>query len=103
MNNITICGNCTEPEIRYTNGGKAVLSFSVAINRKKGEETFTTWVSCKAWDTLAENLAANIVKGDRLLVSGRLETEQWEKDGQKQTKTVLIADEAGKSLRWVKD
>lgn len=104
MNNISICGNCTEPVLKYTQGGKAIISFSIAINRKdkNGDQT-TTWVSCKAWDTLAENIAANIKKGDRLLVAGRLETEEWEKDGQKQSRTVLVADEAGISLRWAKD
>lgn len=103
MNTVTVCGNCTELVLRYTKGEKAVLSFSLALNRKVNGEQVTTWVSCKAWESLAENLATHCSKGDRLLVSGYLEQEEWEQDGEKKSRVVLVANEAGKSLRWTKE
>jgi single-strand DNA-binding protein len=64
----------------------------------------TTWHNVKCFNTLAENLAAVIAKGDRLLVTGRVEVEKWEdKDGQQRTSVWLIADEAGVSMRWLRN
>lgn len=104
MNQMTVCGNIGEPKMTFTKGGKAVLSFGLATNRKIGEETVTVWHNIKCWDTLAENLANEISKGDRLLVTGRIDVEKWQdKDGNERTTVVLVADEAGKSLRWVKN
>jgi single-strand DNA-binding protein len=104
MNNMVACGNSTEIELRYTQGGKAVVSFSIAMKSKKGEEVITTWQKVEAWDSLAENLAATIQKGDRVLVTGRIKTDEYTtKEGDKRTSVVLVADEAGVSLRWSRD
>ena len=104
MNQITVCGNIGEPKMMFTKGGKAVLSFGLATNRKINDEQVTVWHNIKCWDTLAENLAAVIAKGDRLLVTGRIDVETWDdKEGNKRTTTVIVADEAGPSFRWVKN
>lgn len=105
MNNIHICGNVGEPEMRFTTGGKGVLSFGLATSRKSNDETFTTWHNVKCFGTLAENLASTLTKGDRVMVSGRVDVESWEDktSGDKRTKVVVIADEAGISMRWLKD
>jgi single-strand DNA-binding protein len=104
MNSITVCGNIGEPTLRFTKTGKAVLSFGLATTRKINDEERTVWHNVTCWDTLAENLAAVINKGDRLLVTGRIDTEQYiDKEGAKRTAVNLIADEAGVSMRWVKD
>lgn len=103
MNYISLCGNIGEPKIVYTAGGKAILTFGLATNRKVGEEQVTVWHNIKCWEQLAENLAAEIEKGDRVMVFGRVEVESWEdKEGNKRSTTVVVADEAGKSLRWSK-
>lgn len=103
MNQIMLVGNIGEPKILYTQGGKAILTFGLATNRKVGEEQVTVWHNVKCWDQLAENLAVEIEKGDRVMVMGRVDVESWDdKDGNKRTATVVVADEAGKSMRWAK-
>lgn len=104
MNNMTACGNSTEVELRFTNSGKAVASFSIAMKSKRGDEVITTWQKVEAWDSLAENLAATVEKGHRVLVTGRIKTDEYtDKEGNKRTSVVLVAEEAGVSLRWLKD
>lgn len=103
MNTITLCGNIGEPTIKYAQGGKAILTFGLATNRKQGEEQVTVWHNIKCWESLAENLAVEIEKGDRVIVVGRVEVETWEdKEKNKRSTTVIVAEEAGKSLRWAK-
>jgi single-strand DNA-binding protein len=102
MNTMTACGNATEVELRFTKAGKPVASFSIAMKSKKNDEVVTTWQKVEAWDELAENLAANVQKGDRVLVTGRIKTDEYtDKDGNKKTsQPILVAEEAGVSLRW---
>ncbi len=103
----TIIGNLTrEPELRYTNGGQAVASFGVAVTRswkngsgEKQEATSFFDVSC--WQSLAENAAASLTKGSRVIVTGRLETREYEaKDGTKRTAFQIVADALGPELRF---
>lgn len=104
MNHISVCGNISEPKMTFTKNGKAVLTFGLATSRKVGEEKFTTWHNIKVWDQFAENMAEEIRKGDRLIVSGRIETEAFEdKDGNKRTNVVIVAEEAGLSMRWTRN
>lgn len=104
MNNMTVCGNASEPQLRYTTSGTAVASFMVYVKRKVKDEVVSTGISIKAWGDLAENIAAEIQKGDRVLVSGRIEEESWnDKDGNEKKRSVLVADEAGRSLRWARN
>lgn len=101
MNNITIIGNIGEPTLRMTNSNKAILTFGLAVNRKVGEEERTTWFNVKAWGELAENLAATIEKGSRVMVCGYVETEEYQdKEGNTKKNTVVVAQDAGVSLRW---
>lgn len=102
MNSMVICGNASEPQLRYTQSGQAMATFAVFVKRKVKEEWVSTPVNVKAWGDLAENIAAEILKGDRVLVSGRVEEESWtdKESGAERTKLVLVADEAGRSLRW---
>ena len=95
-------GNLTrDPELRFTNGGKAVASFSVACTRKYQDQESTTFIQCTAWDRTAENLAASARKGDRVVVFGRLEERSWEdRDGNKRTTIQCVVDEIGLSLRF---
>jgi single-strand DNA-binding protein len=75
---LTVVGNLgKEPEMRYTAGGQAVTSFSVACSRKwtgadsvKHEET--TWVRVSAWGKLAEITSQYLKKGHEVMVQGRL-------------------------------
>jgi single-strand DNA-binding protein len=101
MNNITVVGNISEPRLAYTKNQQAVLSFGLATTRMVKDQKYTTWHDIKVWDTFAENLVEHIKKGDRLIVVGRIQKEQWDdKDGVKQTRTVIVADEAGPTYRF---
>lgn len=90
MNNVSISGNlCADPEIRATQAGKKVASFTVAINEGKDK---TEFVRCVAWEKTAELIGEYCSKGDRMAVTGRLQTREWEKDGNKQYTTEVIVN-----------
>ena len=90
MAEVSFVGNLgADPELRFTNDGKAVLDFSVAENHSKrgpgGEwtTTGTTWWRVSVWERQAEALANTLSKGDRVLVVGRSQTREFtKKDGQ---------------------
>lgn len=103
----TITGNLTrDPELRFTPNGQAVATFGVAVNRKwkdaRGEQQErTSFFDVKCWRELAENVTNSLAKGDRVIVTGRLEQRSWETDsGEKRSKVEIVADEVGPSLRW---
>ena len=107
MSTITVVGTLgRDPELRFTAGGQAVVSFSVADTRKwknaAGEQQeATTWIDCSAWNSLAENAAASLAKGSRVIVTGRLESRDYEaKDGTKRTAYQIVADAIGPDLRF---
>jgi len=80
-----------DPEIKFTEGGKAVCSISIACSEKyKGEER-TVWVSVIFWEKLAEIASQYLRKGSLIFVSGRLQTRSWEdKDGNKKFTTEIV-------------
>lgn len=89
-------GVIADPELRFTPQGKAVLSIRLAFNDSKYNEETRQWENAKtfyvdatAWEQTAERLADQIRKGDQVYVSGRLETQSWEKDGEKKSKPSL--------------
>jgi single-strand DNA-binding protein len=90
---ITILGNVgKEPELRYTANGKAVCTFSVAVNERYGESESTEWFSVVAWEKLGEVVSQYVTKGKELLVSGTMRTRSWDgNDGVKHYRTELIA------------
>lgn len=102
MNNITIHGNVgQEPELKYTPSQMAVIQFTIADTYGKDDKKKTTWHNITAFGKLAENIAASISKGDSVIVTGRMEQEEFtKKDGTKGKSTRVIAEEVGVSLRW---
>ena len=102
MNNITLHGTVgKDPELRYSKGGNAVLTFAVADNYGKDDKKKTTWWDIIVFGKLAENVANTISKGTSVIITGRLEQEEYtKKDGTKGTARKLIADEVGASCRW---
>ena len=94
MNKVILVGRLTQdPEIRYTQTGKAVASFTLAVNRfvsqGKNEADFIPIV---VWDKLAEVCGNNVTKGQRLLVEGRLQIRSYEgNDGQKRRVAEVVA------------
>jgi single stranded DNA-binding protein len=102
MNHITIAGNVSqEPELRVTTSGMNVLTFNVADSHGKDDKKKTTFHSITVFGQLAENVAASIKKGDTVLVSGRVEVDEYtKKDGSKAKSIKVVADEVGFSMRW---
>src|SRR5487761_1523937 len=102
MSTFTVTGNLTAaPELRFTPGGKPTANFTIAENRKRGEDDVTHFFDCVAWDSLAENCAESLEKGCRVTVTGRMEQRSWtDNDGNKRSKLECVADDVAPSLRW---
>lgn len=105
-NTVTLVGNLTkDPELRYTTSGRGVAAAGLAVNRRyqrNGEwQEETSFFNCVFWGDLGEHVAASLHKGDRVIVTGRLEQRSYEtKEGEKRQVTEVVVDDAGPSLRW---
>jgi single-strand DNA-binding protein len=107
-NATTLAGNLTrDPEIRYTREGQANATFGLAVNRRwqpRGSEEWeesTSFFDVICWRDLAENVALSLVKGSRVIVTGRLEQHSWLADnGDRRSRVEITADEVGPSLRF---
>lgn len=92
MNKVILVGRLTrDPEVRYTQTGKAVASFSIAVNSGFGDNKRADFVPIVVWDKLAEICGNNLTKGRNILVEGRLQISEYEKDGQKRRTTEVVA------------
>lgn len=98
-NLVVLSGNLGKPpELRYTPGGTAVLSMSLATNeyRKSGDESTkeTLWHNIVAFGRLAETINGfSLEKGTTVIVQGRLSYNSWEgKDGETKHRTEIIAN-----------
>lgn len=96
LNNITIAGRLTKnPELRTTQSGKNVTSFTVAVERdyQPGGEKKTDFINCVIWGNGAQFVEKYFSKGSMILVTGRMESRQWEdRNGQKRTDWEINAD-----------
>jgi single-strand DNA-binding protein len=98
VNKVMLVGNLgRDAEVRYTPGGAPVASFSIATTEnwtsKDGEKhEQTEWHRIVLWGKQAETLQPYLVKGKQIFVEGRLQTRQWEKEGQKHYTTEVKAD-----------
>ena len=104
MNTVQIMGNLTrDPEVRYTQSGKAVANFTVAASNtyldSEGQtKEQTAFINCVAWGKTGEAVG-NLRKGNRCFVEGRLQTRSYETaDGQKRYVTEVVANFVGTSL-----
>jgi single-strand DNA-binding protein len=105
---ITVVGNLTaDPELRFTQGGVALASFTVASTPRTFDRSTNEWkdgealfLRCTVWREYAEHVAASLEKGARVIVRGNLVQKSYEKDGQKRTSYELDVDEVGPSLRY---
>ncbi len=107
-NTVTVVGNLTrEPELRFTPSGAAKATFGVAVNRRwqnrqtQEWEEATSFFNVVCWRDMAENVAESLLKGARVVVTGRLEQRSWEtENGERRSVIEISADEVGPSLRW---
>jgi single stranded DNA-binding protein (ssb) len=107
MADITLVGNVTrDPELRFTTGGRPVVSFGIAENRtwtdNEGEkQEVTSFFNCQAWGTLAENVAQSVTKGQRVVGKGRIEQRTYENDaGEEKTVFEVTLYNVGPDLNW---
>ena len=105
-NTITVTGNVTrDPELRFTPSGQAVASFGLAVNRSWQNRQTQEWeeqvsfFDVKCWAQLGQNVSDSLTKGNRVVVTGRLEQRSWETDqGDKRSTVEIVAEEVGASL-----
>lgn len=81
-----------DPELKYTQSGKAYCRLSVACFYKVKEEERTDWVPVQVWGTLAENCGSNLQKGQRVMVRGRYSSSSYESPQGKKYFTQVVAD-----------
>lgn len=98
LNHITLMGRLTrDPELRYTQSGTAVASFSIAVDRdfssKDGGERQTDFIDIVAWRQTGEFVSKYFQKGSMAIVSGRLQIRDWQdKEGNKRRSAEVVAD-----------
>jgi single-strand DNA-binding protein len=100
LNKVQLIGRLgQDPELKYTQSGVALVSFSVATGTKwKDQEgnwqERTEWHNVKAWRGLAETWSNYLKKGSKVYVEGRLETSNWEDENKKKHyKTEIVIDD----------
>jgi len=100
VNKVILIGNLgKDPELKYTGGGTAVATVTVATNErfkdKEGNwQDRTEWHNVVLWQRLAEIAQEYLKKGNKVYVEGRLQTRSWEdKQGQKRYTTEIVASD----------
>lgn len=96
MNNIVLLGRLTkDAEIRSTQSGKVVASFTLAVDRPytQNGKREADFIACQIWGKSAEVLGKSVHKGQRILLEGRLQIRQYtDKNGNKRTAAEVVAD-----------
>ena len=95
MNKIILIGRLTkDPELSYTQGGKAVCKFTLAVDRPyNGESKEADFINIVVWNKAGENAAKYLAKGRQTAVEGRLQLRSYDgNDGKKRYVTEVIAD-----------
>jgi len=95
LNQVVLVGRLTRnAELKYTTSGKAVATFSLAVNEKRKEgdhwKDKADFFELVLWGQLAESLEQYLLKGKQIGVIGKLAQERWEQDGQNRSKVTVI-------------
>ena len=82
----------SDPEVKYTQSGKAVCQFRLAIDDGYGENKKTNFIPIVVWGKQAESCANCLTKGQNAIIEGRIQVRQYEaKDGTKRTATEVVS------------
>ena len=99
INKVIAIGNLGgDPETKYLPSGAAVCNFNIAVSeswkdKQSGEEkSRTEWITVEVWGNSAEACQKYLSKGSQCYVEGKLQTDSWEKDGEKKYRTKVRAD-----------
>lgn len=94
LNNVTLAGRLTaDPELRYTYSERPVVSFTLAVDRD-GKDAGADFINCVAWEKTAQFIDQYFKKGDSMAAVGRLQTRQYESNGNKRTATEVVLSRA---------
>ncbi len=92
MNNVCLFGRiANELELKSTTSGKSICNFNLAINKYGNEGT--NFIPCRVWNKTAENLTRYKKKGDQIVVVGSIETNDYEKNGEKRKYVYVNANQ----------
>ena len=102
LNKVVLCGRLTaDPELKQTQNGIAVVSFTIAVNRRftRGADgqnnSQADFINCVAWRQTAEFISRYFKKGSSLCVTGSIQTRTWnDNTGAKRYATDVVVDEA---------
>ena len=106
---ITVIGNLTaDPELRFTQSGVAVASFTIASTPRKFNRQTNEWedeealfLRCSIWRDAAENVSESLEKGARVIAQGRLKQRSFtDREGNQRTSIELDVDEVGPSTKY---
>lgn len=97
LNKCAIMGRLThDPELRHTQSGTAVASFTLAVERDFKDDSgtrATDFIDCVAWRNIADFVSKYFTKGMMAIVSGRLQIRTWkDKDGNNRRTAEVVAD-----------
>lgn len=100
VNRVVLSGNLTrDPEMRYTQGGMAIMGIGVAVNDRRKNPQTGEWedrpnfVDCVIFGKRAEAIEHYLHKGTSVVIDGKLRYESWEREGQKRSKLEVVVDE----------
>ena len=93
VNKVILVGHLgKDPETRYMPNGEPICNFRIAVGWKTKDKEGAEWVSITAFSKLAEICGQYLKKGSQVFVSGRMKTDEYEKDGVKRYSTKIVAD-----------
>lgn len=94
MNEVFLIGRlAADPEIRYTQSGKAVADITIAVDVGFGDNKKTSFIPCTAWEKRAETIGNTLTKGRKIAVKGSWCQQNWEtNEGQKRRKDYCLID-----------
>ena len=90
LNSVTLFGRLTrDPELTYTQSGKAYTRFNIAVQRDSDKEE-ADFINCVAWNKTAELITQYFGKGNRILIQGKLNVSSYEKNGETKYSTDVV-------------
>ncbi len=97
MNKVILMGRLTRnPVVRYSQGAEqmAIARYTLAVDRRRGKENTADFISCVAFEKAAEHAEKYYKQGTKILITGRIQTGSYDKDGQRvYTTDVVIEDQ----------
>ena len=109
MTTTTLIGNLTaDPELKFLPNGTPVANFTIAVNRREKDSATGEWKDgqasyfrCNVWRGLAETVAGELRKGQRVIAHGEIRIREYEKqDGSKASATEFTVKNIGLDLKW---